>query len=1188
MEFVHIHTHSGYSLLDGACRIPDMVSRAKENGQKALAITDHGVMYGAVEFYKECKKQGIKPIIGCEVSVAPQSRFDKSGSEAAINESAYTHLILLCKDQEGYKNLCRLVSLGWTEGFYRKPRVDKESLRKYAKGLICTSACIAGSIPKAILNGDISKARAEIEFYKTTFEDFYIEIQNHGLADELKVLPVLVQLAREHNVPLVCANDAHYVVREDADIQDTMLCIQTESLKSAPNRFKFEGTEFYLKTTEEMYDLFKDYPEALSNTVEIANKCNFDFEFGKIHLPYYEIPVEFNSHYDYLRWLTTEGMKKRYGSNIPKEYTNRMEYELSIINKMGFVSYYLSVWDFINWAKTHGIPVGPGRGSGAGSIVAYAIGITNLDPMRFNLLFERFLNPERVSMPDFDVDFCFDRRHEVIDYVTEKYGKDRVSQIVTFGTMAAKRAVLDVAKVMGIPTSEAMALSKLIPDGAHMTIDQALEISKDFKKAYDSNPNYKTIIDMARGVEGMPRHTSTHAAGVLIADAPITEYAPLIVDKNGSAVIQFPMTILEDIGLIKMDFLGLRTLTVINNACKSIAKKDPSFNIESISLDDEETYKMLSRGDSAGVFQFESSGMKSTLIGLQPSSMEDLTAVISLYRPGPMDSIPTFIHNKHNPDNIIYADEKLKPILSVTYGVLVYQEQVQQIFRDLAGFSLGRADIVRRAMGKKKLKIMEEEKQHFIYGMKDENGNTIIEGALARGVSQKVCDDLMDSMTAFASYAFNKSHAAAYAYVAYLTAYLRCHFPVEFMAALLTSVTDDPKALGEYCSVVRQELKIPMLPLDINQSEYNFTAENGCIRFGFSGLSDTGEDISRAIISERNKNGKFTSMVDFVRRVKLSGAKLTSGNLTAIVNSGAFDSFGYTRAAMVAYIPKALDYCKNIYSIYNSSRFNLLSLLDEAYISQAFPCEEIENIPEYSKWDLLFNEKKACKVFFSGHPLQDFSGSLSSFSCLTKIGDIVNESDSGRFTDGMEVVIAGLGYNIVRKATKRKTPMIDSVIEDQTGCIKALAFEKFINTYGTQYEEKGVYVVVGNLKISDGDVTLFINRIVPISKDNTLYLSELNKIQKKYDKANITINEKAAKIQHKSCILKIQFESKEQEQIDKIGTLLKENPGTANAFVSFAEEPDKYYKYQFPVAVSNKLITAINSMAGCTCAVISK
>lgn len=1197
-DFAHLHVHTVYSLLDGACKINELVDKVKEMGQEAVAVTDHGVLFAAVEFYKSCKERGIKPIIGCEVYVAPNSRFDKAGS--AVKESAYSHLILLAKNQEGYKNLCRLVSIGWTEGFYRRPRVDKEVLEKYSEGLVCLSACVAGSIPKAILAGDIDKAEKEVLWYNKTFENFYIEIQNHGLEDEAKAMPELIKLARKHNIPLVATNDAHYITKEDADVQDTMLCIQTDSLKSDPNRFHFETNEFYVKSVEEMEMLFGEYPESLTNTKVIADMCNVEFEFGKIHLPYYDIPKEFKTHYDYLRYLTINGMKKRYGENIPKSHLERMEYELGVINQMGFVSYYLIVWDFINWAKNHGIPVGPGRGSGAGSIVAYAIGITNLDPMEFNLLFERFLNPERVSMPDFDVDFCYYRRHEVIEYVTEKYGKDRVSQIVTFGTMAAKRAVLDVCKVMGIPTAEASALSKLIPDGAHMTIQQALDISEDFRRAYEK-AEYKPIIDMAMKLEGMPRHASVHAAGVLIADAPITEYAPLITDKNGAAVIQFPMTTLEELGLIKMDFLGLRTLTVIDDAAKAIRKDiDPNFDIDKISLKDSETFKMLSRGDSSGVFQFESSGMRDTLIKLKPTSMEDLTAVISLYRPGPMDSIPQFIYNKHNPNSIQYPDPKLKPILDVTYGVLVYQEQVQQIFKDLAGFSLGRADIVRRAMGKKKLKVMEEEKQHFLYGMKDENGNVVIEGALARGVDPAVCESLMNQMTAFASYAFNKSHAAAYAYVSYLTAYLRAHYPKQFMAALLSSVVEKTEDLEKYCNITKDELKITILPPDINKSEVNFSVEGDNIRFGFGGISSVGTDIINCIMNERNSNGPFSSMNDFVQRIKMADAKLTSAALASLINGGAFDCFGHTRAAMLANIDSSLETSKTICSIYNNAnKLNILSLLDNDYVMSKFKYEDIDDsTEELPELDLLFNEKKSCKMFFSGHPMSKYTEILKDYSyIISSVSDITAcvQEGNGSFSDGQEVLIAGLAYNIVRKMTKKKKAMIDSMVEDQTGSIKALAFEKFIATYGASYEEKGVYVIVGNLKISDGDVTLMINKIIPIfnpvsasNAEMTSFYNQLKPYMKKFEKKNILIKERIAAIEEKDKDLFVSLESLNSEARDMVGRIFRKHPGNSNAYIRDADTNKIVFKYNSKVSINDNLKAELAAISGCSYSIADK
>lgn len=814
-NFTHLHLHTEYSLLDGACRIEGLMQRVKALGQTAVAITDHGVMYGCVDFYKAAKKAGVKPIIGCEVYVATRTRFDKVNRIDGSN-----HLVLLCKNETGYKNLIKMVSAGFTEGFYNKPRVDHELLEEYHEGLICLSACLAGEIPQALLAGDYEKAKNLARYYEDLFGkgNYYIEIQDHGLDEQRTVLPLLVRLSRETGIPLVATNDAHYLEKEDSRMQHILICIQTNKTVNDDDVLEFGTDEFYVKSTDEMYELFSAWPEACENTNRIAEMCSFDFEFGVTKLPYFVAPDGMDNK-EYFVKLCRDGLLRRYGADVPEDIRVRLDYEISIIDRMGYINYYLIVFDFINYAKSQGIPVGPGRGSGAGSLAAYCVGITNIDPIKYNLLFERFLNPERVSMPDFDIDFCYERRQEVIDYVIRKYGADHVAQIVTFGTMAARAAIRDVGRVLDMPYGTVDGIAKLVPMEPKMTLTKALSISRELKARYDADPQVKELIDMSLKLEGMPRHASTHAAGVVITREAADEYVPLATN-DGNPVTQFTMTTIEELGLLKMDFLGLRTLTVIDDAEKMIRKREPGFSMDAVPYDDQRVYAMLNAGETEGVFQMESGGMTQAVMGLQSKSLEDIIAIISLYRPGPMESIPTYIANRHNPGNVKYKTPQLEHILDVTNGCIVYQEQVMQICRELAGFSYGQADLVRRAMSKKKHDVMEKERQHFVHG-NTEPGHECA-GCVANGISEAVANAIFDDMSSFASYAFNKAHAAAYAVVAYQTAYLKRHYPREFMAALLTSVLDNTGKVIEYTAEC-QRMGIRVLPPDINASDAGFT-----------------------------------------------------------------------------------------------------------------------------------------------------------------------------------------------------------------------------------------------------------------------------------------------------------------------------------------------------------------------------
>ena len=898
MSFVHLHVHTEYSLLDGACRIEKAVAKAKELGQAALAITDHGVMYGAVAFYKACRAADIKPIIGCEVYVAPRSMTYKTHD----TDSDYSHLILLCKNETGYKNLCYLVSAGFTEGFYIKPRIDWALLRQHAEGLVCLSGCLAGEIPQSLVHGQYEKAKAKaLELWELfNKEDFYLEIQDHGIREEQEAAQGLIRIHKETGIPLALTNDAHYVEREDYYYQDVLMCIQMGKTVNDSNRMRFETKELYLKSEEEMRKLFPEYPEAIDNTVKIAQKCNYDFVFGKYQLPRFKLPQGESDSAAYLRKLCEKGFLERYGEH--SEVHTQLEYELGMIEKMGFVDYFLIVSDFIGYAKRNGIPVGPGRGSAAGSVVSYCLRITDVDPIKYSLYFERFLNPERVSMPDIDVDFCVNRRGEVIEYVNRLYGRDHVAQIVTFGTMAARLAIRDVGRALSVSYGETDAVAKQVPSGPgalNITIDEALKLSKPLREMYEADENLKRLIDVAKALEGMPRHASTHAAGVVITEKPVYEYVPL-AKNDESVVCQYQMTTLEELGLLKMDFLGLRNLTVLEDAVQMVRQKEPNFTVETLQEDDPATFEMLAAGHTEGVFQLESSGMTSVCVQLKPKSIEDITALIALYRPGPMDSIPRFVDWSVHPEKIRYKHELLRPILEVTYGCIVYQEQVIEIFRKLAGFSLGQADMIRRAMSKKKHKVIDAERVAFVHGDKERN----IAGALANGVPEAVADSIYDEILDFASYAFNKAHAVSYAIVAYRTAYMKRHYPQQYMAALLTSILDNSSKVAEYIAECRN-MGIKLLPPDVNESGAKFTVSGDNVRFGLVAIKSIGWGAIEGLTNERQRGGNFTSFEDFCRR--MNGKELNRRAVENLIRAGAFDSLGYKRRALVQIAGVVID-----------------------------------------------------------------------------------------------------------------------------------------------------------------------------------------------------------------------------------------------------------------------------------------
>jgi len=1056
--FVHLHVHSEYSLLDGACRIKQLVSKVKALGHSAVAITDHGCMYGAVEFYYEAKKQGIKPIIGCEVYVAPRTRFDKVHK---LDSSPY-HLILLCKNNEGYQNLIKLVSIGYTDGFYNKPRVDIEVLRKYSGGLIALSGCMAGEVSRNLINNDYEAAKKTALLYNEIFGqgNYYLEVQNHGIPEEEQILPYIYRLSRETGIPAAATNDAHYVEKDDAKMQRVLLSIQTNTTVDEPNGMGFNGSEFYIKSTEEMTELFKAFPSAVSNTVKIAEQCNVDFEFGVIKLPKFTVEgVSDNT--EYFRKLCTDGMHKHYGKNPPKEVTDRLEYEFEVITKMGYVDYFLIVWDFIRYAKENDIPVGPGRGSGAGSIAAYCIGITGIDPIRYNLLFERFLNPERVSMPDFDIDFCYEGRQRVIDYVVRKYGNDRVAQIITFGTMAAKAAIRDVGRAMGMPYQVVDKVAKLIPFEPNITIEKALEMNNDLNGLYNGDIKIHELIDMAKKVEGMPRHASTHAAGVVIASAPVYEFVP--VQKNEDSIVtQYTMTILESLGLLKMDFLGLRNLTVIRDCVNSITKNNPDFKIENIPLDDKGVYAMLSKGQSSGVFQFESAGMKQVLIRLMPESIEDLIAVISLYRPGPMESIPKYIRNRHNPKLITYKTPLLKNILDVTYGCIVYQEQVMEICRKLAGYSYGRADLVRRAMAKKKADVMEKERKSFIWGDKNPDGSINCLGAVANGVSEETANEIFDEMSGFASYAFNKSHAAAYAYLAYQTAYLKCHYYKEYTAALLTSVIDNTSKIIEYVNECESG-GIEILGPDINESFEGFSAVGDGIRFALLAIKNLGSGVIREIISEREKSGKFKSFYDFCS--KMQGKELNKRALENLIKCGAFDSLGLNRRQMTA------NYENILSDLSASEKNNVDGQID--FFSGISSKHSEPNIPyceEFSYNELLMMEKDTVGMYISGNPLSPFVPYIKAlkFPTASEIAENSKEGIKG-FNDGDKVGLICMIQSKKIYTTRSNEEMCFLQAEDLTGIIEAVIFPKFYSAYKNMLNEGEILEIKGRLSLKEND-----------------------------------------------------------------------------------------------------------------------
>ena len=1070
MNFVHLHVHTEYSLLDGSNKIKEYVARVKELGMNSAAITDHGVMYGVIDFYREARAQGIKPILGCEVYVAPGSRFDK---EAGGGDDRYHHLVLLAENNEGYQNLMKIVSIGFTEGFYYKPRVDKEVLRKYHKGIIATSACLAGEVQRNVLRGMYEEACKSAREYEDIFGkgNFFLELQDHGLPEQKQVNQALLRMSRELNIELVATNDVHYTYAEDVKPHDILLCLQTGKRLADEDRMRYEGGQYFVKSPEEMAQLFPYALQALENTQKIADRCNVEIEFGVTKLPKYDVPEGYTS-WEYLNKMCWDGFAERY-PNDDGHLRDQLTYELSIIQKMGYVDYFLIVWDFIKYSRDHGIAVGPGRGSAAGSLVSYTLGITNIDPAKYQLLFERFLNPERVSMPDIDVDFCFERRQEVIDYVVRKYGKDRVAQIVTFGTLAARGVLRDVGRVMDLPYAFVDSIAKMVPQELNITLDKALQMNPEFRNLYESNEQVKELVDMSKRLEGLPRHTSMHAAGVVISQKAVDEYVPLSRASDGSITTQFTMTTLEELGLLKMDFLGLRTLTVIQNAVRFAEQSSgKQINIDEIDYNDKAVLDSLGTGKTDGVFQLESTGMKNFMKELKPQSLEDIIAGISLYRPGPMDFIPQYIRGKNNPDSITYDCPELESILEPTYGCIVYQEQVMQIVQKLAGYTLGRADLVRRAMSKKKAAVMQQERQNFVYGNKEEH----VPGCIANGIPEKVANKIYDDMIDFAKYAFNKSHAAAYAVVAYQTAWLKYYYPVEFMAALMTSVIDNSSKVSEYILTCRQ-MGIKILPPDINESVSAFSVSNGGIRYGLNAIKSVGKPVIEEILQEREARGSFEDLADFINRT--SGHEVNKRAVENFIKSGAFDSFPANRRQMMMVYGQIMD---DVAQKKKKDFAGQISLFDFAAEEDkaAFKIN-IPKVSEYGKEDLLAFEKEVLGFYISGHPLEEYEDQWKrGISHVTTDFLPPEEGEEQRIRDGERAIVGGMITSKTMKATKNNKMMAFITVEDLVGSVEVIVFPRDYEKNASMLNVDSKVFVSGRISAEEDRASkLILEKIVP-------------------------------------------------------------------------------------------------------------
>ena len=1133
MSFTHLHLHSEYSLLDGACRINELVGRVRDLGQTAVAITDHGVMYGAIDFYKACLANGIKPIIGCEVYVC-EDMHDKVTPSA---KERY-HLVLLCENNEGYQNLIKLVSDSFTEGFYSKPRVDKELLKRHSAGLIALSGCLQGEVQRALVYDEYNRAKELALSYKEIFGEgnFFLEIQNHGLPDQMRIIPEQIRLSQETGIPLVATNDCHYLTKEDAQVQKILVCIGTNHTIDEDTGLDFRTEEFYVKSEEEMRELFSIIPSAVDNTQIIADRCNVEFEFGKIKLPHFEVP-DGKDHAEYLRALATAGFNKRYAAFSEEEkaeYAKRMDYELGVVDQMGYTDYYLIVYDFVRFAKKAGIPVGPGRGSGAGSIVAYCVGITDIDPMKYDLLFERFLNPERVSMPDFDIDFCYERRGEVIDYVVSKYGEDHVAQIVTFGTLAARAAIKDVGRVLGISYSKVDAVTKKIPWKLGHDLARAIELTPELSRMRAEDPEVALLLDTSLKIEGMPRHTSTHAAGVVITRDPVYTYVPM-AKKDESIVTQYTMTALDELGLLKMDFLGLRTLTVVENCEKMIREKDSSFSVKKIDFTDRETFEMFGRGDTEGVFQFESGGLKNVLMQFKPTSVEDLIALTSLYRPGPMDSIPKYIHNRHHPEDIKYVTPQLAPILDVTYGCLVYQEQVMQVCCKLAGYSLGHADIVRRAMSKKKHSVMEEERTHFVEGCKN------------NGIDASAANAIFDEMVSFASYAFNKSHAAAYANLAFQTAYLKCHYPTEFMAAQISSFLMQTDKVVEYIADCTNH-GIEVLPPHVNISFADFTVSDGRIVFGLSGLKGVGRNLINDIVRERELAGPFTSFYEFLKRVH--GQAFNRKAAESLIKSGALDGFGTNRRQMLTMLPDIIGELDTERRNNVEGQMGLFDL--GTNLEDKGP--QIPNLPEFNKTDILLFEKETTGLYISGHPMQDYVSAANRMKSA-RVCELLEATEDGtsKYKDNDSILLLCMISNIRVKVTKNSQTMATAIAEDVTGGIELTIFPKTYQQFGGLLRENAVFLVDARLSVSDEEKpSLKVMRIEPFSQSTT------------------------GRTKKRGLFLK--FESENDERIKKIEQIISKIESKDGIKVYFYYSNTKKYEEKIIINVDDLLIDELKNI----------
>ncbi|HIS77391.1 MAG TPA: DNA polymerase III subunit alpha [Candidatus Merdivicinus excrementipullorum] len=1137
--FVHLHLHTEYSLLDGACRISELPKRVKEAGQEACAITDHGCMYGVVDFYKACKKEGVKPIIGCEVYVAPRTRFDKVFQ---VDNKPY-HLVLLCENQQGYQNLIKLVSAGYIEGFYSKPRVDLELLEKYHEGLIALSACLAGEIPRKLSTGDFSGAKETALRYRDIFGEgnYFLEVQDHGIEEQRRILPLLRRLSKETGIPLAATNDCHYLKKEDARMQNVLVCIQTNHTVDEQNDMEFPTEEFYLKSREEMEKALPGFEDALDNTAAIAARCQVEFTFGKTQLPHFETPDGRTSE-EYFTDLCTRGLKKRYGTITP-ELQERFDYEMSVVKKMGYVDYYLIVYDFIRYAKSRDIPVGPGRGSGAGSLLAYCMGITGVDPIKYQLIFERFLNPERVSMPDFDVDFSDERRGEVIDYVVRRYGADHVAQITTFGTMAAKAAVRDVGRALGMSYQAVDRVAKLIPNRLKITLDAALSEEKSLKTLYDTDLQVKELLDMAKKVEGMPRHASTHAAGVVITAKPVDEYVPL-AKSDESIVTQFPMTTLEELGLLKMDFLGLRNLSVIDHTVHAVRKTEPEFSIDKISLEDPAVFAMFSKGETEGVFQFESAGMRRMLVAMKPNCIEDLTAATSLYRPGPSSSIDTYIRNRFHPEQIRYETPLLEPILRVTCGVLLYQEQVMQVCRSLAGYSYGRADLVRRAMGKKKVDVMQAERENFIHGKKREDGSFECVGAVANGVPEDVANHIFDEMAAFAEYAFNKSHAAAYSVVSYQTAYLKCHYPRQYMAALLTSILDWTGKLTEYLGECK-ELGIEILPPHINRSTGSFRMEGEGIRFGLLAVKGLGRSVIDNIVAERKKNGPFTGLLDFCKR--MAGKDLNKQALKNLIRCGAFDCFGYARKELLAVHEAAMDSAAGYARSHAGGQMNLFAAAEIAEPELSIP-----RIGESSIGEKLRQEYEALGFYLTGHPLDEYRLLAKRWKMDEAAAITAEES---RYQDRQQVRLLGMAAGKKTMNTKSGQMMCFLNLEDRSGAIEVVLFPTVYRDYQQVLQKDAPFVVEGRISLREEEPAKVL--------------------------ADRLIDLEAFRDSQPAGTLFLRMNSKNDRRLPAVLTLLADYPGQTPVKIYFDEDKKYHYPPGRPcVSGKQELLEELSGLLG--------